>query len=529
LLPPSVTCALEPLRQLINSQEAAAHSVGIDPGRIVLSWVATTQSTTVSLQALKSLIDAAPNSAAAFAPTGLNLSQINPALPPVANVSVGALPLPYYLSVPSAQNPTAALTGFWHAAPGAYVPPFDAVGLDPTSTNVTFANPFPVATTAISVPVLLTVPNANSGHTKPAAGWPVVIFQHGITGDRTNVFGIAGALAAAGFAVVSMDLPLHGLTNPASPFYRNQLLAGSPAASLIAGERTFDMDLSNNATGAPGPDGKIDGSGAYFINLTSLLTTRDSLREAVADLLELRSALPSVSLDGATLAFDGARVAFAGISLGSIVGTNFMAVAQTPNTYVQSAVLNVPGGGVVGLLIGSPTFRPVILGGLAQAGVLPGTPAFGQFLTAAQTVVDSGDPINYAFATANKNILGQEVVGGNSPVAGDISIAACGSKCYDANGKWLPDQVIPNTSDGFPLSGGNPIIAALGLSTITTTTQSATGIRGVVRFTNGVHSSLLDPTTSPQTTVEMQTEAVSFLATGGNAVQVVNTSVIRTQ
>jgi hypothetical protein len=29
--------------------------------------------------------------------------------------------------------------------------------------------------------------------------------------------------------------------------------------------------------------------------------------------------------------------------------------------------------------------------------------------------------------------------------------------------------------------------------------------------------------------VEMQTEAVSFLATGGNAVQVVNTSVIRAQ
>jgi hypothetical protein len=289
------------------------------------------------------------------------------------------------------------------------------------------------------------------------------------------------------------------------------------------------MDLENNTTSAPGPDGKIDPSGAWIINLSSLLTSRDNLRQAVADLVELRSALPSVSLDGATLAFDGARVAFAAQSLGSMVGTDFMAVAQTPNTFVQNGVLNVPGGGVIGLLLGSPTFGPIILGGLGQAGVHPGTPEFGQFITAAQTVVDSADPINFASATANKNLLAQEVVGGNSPVPGDISIAACGSKCYDANGKWLPDQVIPNTSAGFPLSGGNPIIAALGLSTITTTTQSATGIRGVVRFTNGVHSSLLDPTTSPQTTVEMQTEAVSFLATGGAAVLVVNTSVIRTQ
>jgi pimeloyl-ACP methyl ester carboxylesterase len=529
LLPASVTCALEPLRQLVNSQEFAAQSAGIDRGRIVLSWVATTQSTTVELQALNSLIDAVPDTGLAFAPTGLNLSQINAALPPVANVYVGRLSVPYYQSVPSAQNPLAALTGFWHAAPGAYVPPFDQVGLSPASTNVTFANPFPVATTTLGVPVLLTVPNANSGHTKPASGWPVVIFQHGITGNRTQMLAVAGAFAAAGFAVVAIDLPLHGLTDPTSPLYRNQLLTGSPAAGLIAGERTFDLDFMNNTTGASGPDGKIDGSGTYFINLPSLLTSRDNLRQGVADLLELRSALPGVSLDGATVAFDSARISFTGISLGSIVGTMFMGVAQTPHTYVQNAVLNVPGGGVVGLLIGSPTFGPVILGGLAQEGVLPGTPDFGLFVTAAQTVVDSGDPINYTGATANKNILAQEVVGGGAPVAGDISASICGSKCYNASGNWLPDQVIPNTSAGFPLSGGNPFIAALGLPSITGPTQSATGIRGVVRFTNGTHGSLLDPSTSPQTTVEMQTEAASFLASGGAAVQVVNTSVIRTQ
>lgn len=520
-------CALEPLRQLVNSQEAAAASAGIDRGRIVLSWVATTQSTTVELQALTSLIEAAPNSAAHFAPTGLNLSQINAALPPVADVYVGALGLPYYLGIPSASNPTAALTGFWHAAPGAYVPPFDQAGLDPTSTNVTFLNPFPVATAGIAIPALLTVPNANSGHSKPASGWPIVIFQHGITGNRTNMLAIAGAFAAAGFATVAIDLPLHGITDPTSPLYRNQLLTGSPAAALVVGERTFDLDFENNTTGAAGPDGNIDSSGSYFINLNSLLTSRDNIREAVADLLELRTALPSVSLDGATPAFDSARIAFTGISLGSIVGTDFMAVAQTPNTFVQNGVLNVPGGGIVGLLLGSPTFAPIIIGGLAQAGVHPGTPAFGQFVTAAQTVIDSADPDNYASATANKNILAQEVVGGNAPVAGDIPPSVCGSKCYDANGHWLPDQVIPNTSPGFPLSGGTPLIALLGLTPITTTTQSATGIRGAVRFTNGVHSSLLDPTTSPQTTVEMQTEVATFIASGGLVVPVANSAVVQ--
>src|SRR3546814_5166859 len=45
----------------------------------------------------------------------------------------------------------------------------------------------------------------------PADGWPVVIFQHGITGNRTQMIAIAPALAAAGFATVAIDLPLHGL------------------------------------------------------------------------------------------------------------------------------------------------------------------------------------------------------------------------------------------------------------------------------------------------------------------------------
>ncbi|HSE13546.1 MAG TPA: hypothetical protein VLB69_13030, partial [Rudaea sp.] len=490
LLPASVTCALEPLRQLVASQEAAAATVGIDRGHIVLSWVATTQSTTVVLQALNSVIDAVPDTGVALVPTGLNLSQINAALPPIADVYVGALNVPYYLSVPSAQNPVAPLTGFWHAAPGAYVPPFNQAGLDPTSTNVTFLNPFPVATAQFNIPVLMTVPNANSGHTKPASGWPIAIYQHGITRQRTDMFAVAGAMAAAGFAVVAIDLPLHGITDPASPFYRNQLLAGTPAAGLITGERTFDLDFANNDTSAPGPDGRIDKSGTYFINLGNLLTSRDNLREGIADLLELRSAIPSMSLDGHTPAFDSARVGFIGQSLGGIEGTTFMAVAQTPNTYVQNGVLNVPGGGVVGLLLGSPTFGPILGAGLAGAGVLPGTPAFGQFVVAAQTVIDSGDPINFAFATADKNILQQEIIGGSLPIAGDISPTVCPS-CYGADGKWLPDQVVPDSVPGFPLSGGDPFTVAMGLTNITTTAQSATGLRVAVHFVTGTHGSLL--------------------------------------
>jgi hypothetical protein len=93
---------------------------------------------------------------------------------------------------------------------------------------------------------------------------------------------------------------------------------------------------------------------------------------------------------------------------------------------------------------------------------------------AAQQVVDAVDPINYGFASAQNAIVLHEVVGG---------------------GSVLPDQVIPNTVAGAPLSGTEPLIRALGLPTITNNTPSQPpGVRGAVRFIVGDHGSLLSPT-----------------------------------
>ena len=508
LLPAATACALEPLRQLVNSQEHAldVFDNGNTDTRVALSWVMTTQSITPVMQAVVSRVEQTPAPALHVAATGLTLAQINPALPPVANVYVGTIALPYYLAAPSAQDPLAALHSFWHAAPGAYSPPFNAFGLDPTSTNLTFANPLPVATSTQNVPVLLTVPNASSGKTKPAAGWPVVIFQHGITRNRTDMFAIAGTLAAQGFAVIAIDAPLHGLTDKTSALYRNQLLTGTPGAALITGERTFDLDIANNTTGAQGPDGKIDTSGSYFINLSSLLTSRDNLRQASADLMALTRAIPTISLSGAAGDFDGSRIEFVGQSLGSIIGTAFVAIEP----HVNVATLNVPGGGIARLLDASPAFGPQIHAGLAASGLTQGTPTYDAFFVAAQTVVDSGDSINFApFIAGNpvKAILAQEVVG-------------------DAT--HPSDQVIPNSVAGAPLSGTEPLLAVLGLSKFTHTTQAAV-IKGAVRFTQGTHGSLLDPTSSPAVTAEMQGEMASMTASGGQAVIISNTSVIVTQ
>jgi pimeloyl-ACP methyl ester carboxylesterase len=505
LIPTANACALEPLRQLTNAQEIAAAGAGIPREDIVLSWVATTQSTATVLQAIQSRTT---RSSATVAPTGLNLSAAG--LPPVADIFIGVLGVPYYLQAPAAATPQAqaiVLQTTWRAAPGAYVPPFNALGLSPASTNVTFANPFPVSQSTQNVPLIMTIPNANSGRQRPAAGWPVIIFMHGITGNRTQALGLAAQMAASGFAVVAIDQPLHGVTDTTSPFYIERTPFGP-----IASERTFDVDLLNNAAPCPAgqaicPDGRIDSSGAHFINLGSLLTSRDNLRQSVVDLMTLAKTIPSVSIDGDAIGdFDGSRITFVGQSLGAIVGTAFMAT----ETSVTTGVLNVPGGGIARLLEASPAFGPQIRAGLAAgAGLQPNTPNYDQFFLIAQTVLDSVDPINFGSVGQNKRILMQLVVG---------------------NGSTIPaDQVVPISVATAPLSGGEPLARVLGLSTITQTTTNSAGIRGITRFTAGDHGTLLSPVASLPATQEMQLQAATMAASAGTNVTVGNAAVIRTQ
>ena len=138
--------------------------------------------------------------------------------------------------------------------------------MHPGSTNLPFANPFPVATGTETYPVILTLPNANSGHTKPASGWPIVIFQHGITRNRTDMLADSDTLASIGYAVIAQDLALQGITDPTSPFYvENTQFA--PAAR----ERTLDVDDVHTEAGAPGPAGGLDTSQSHLPNLANLV------------------------------------------------------------------------------------------------------------------------------------------------------------------------------------------------------------------------------------------------------------------
>ena len=453
--------ALEPLRQLTNNQEAAAASRGVSRSSIVLSWTVMTQSIDDAFVALGKNLKPLGIGLKA---TGATTKAVGLGLPGFSDIYAGALAIPYYLSKDQ------PLSGYWQTADGG---------------AVTRYNPLPAAKVMpLQIPVLMTVPNATSGRSKPANGWPVVIFQHGITRNRTDIFTLADALSFEGYATVAIDLPLHGITSTTNPFYLKGL------------ERTFDLDLVNNTTGAAGPDGTIDASGSYFINLRSLLTTRDNVREAAEDLRQLTATLPLVDLDGDSKPdLDAGHIRFVGHSLGAITGSTFLGIEDN----VTSATLGMGGGGLPKLLDDSATFGPIIAAGLAAQGVIKGTPTYESYLGAAQTVVDSGDPINYGAAAASLHPIHLiEVVGGAGV---------------------LPDQVVPNSST-------EALAKVMGLKSASRTVRDEKGVRAIVRFSQGDHGSLINPVASAGTTAEMQGQMISFLNSEGEELEILYHPVI---
>jgi pimeloyl-ACP methyl ester carboxylesterase len=495
--------SLEGLRKLISTSEsftAAQASPALTTSDIILSWSFTTQSIDDVLSATRTedrALATTPTVTAGFSPTVAAPSPLGR-----ADIHVGFLQVPYYLTAPSSTTDTASLYKHWEGAGG---------------SNLTQYNANPVATSTQTIPMLVSIPKTATGPCAggmPGAGWPVVIFQHGITRNRTDMMAVADSLASACMAVVAIDLPLHGLTGletDGTQAFRNK--GGA--------ERTFDLDVltqdptTGNVT-ANASDGGPDSSGSNFINLSNLLETRDNLRQGISDLFVLVHNIQGGAVTDGSNTFDSSKIYFLGHSLGAIVGTPFLALESN----VRAAVLANGGSEVAKILDGSATFGPVISGGLAANGVIKGTSDYEGFLGAAQGVMDSADPVNYSLnasgyapsAAAGRGLLFFEVVGDS--VLGNPS-------------DLVVPNIVPDSNDASgtipaPLAGTEPQIALLGLTQVSTA-QSPTGsdLLLTTKYTAGYHGSILDPSldslSNADATTEMQTELTSFLAGDGKA------------
>jgi len=496
--------ALEPLRLLVSTSEAAisAADANLETTDIILSWSFTTESISDVLKQVRADIrgGAVPNS---FLVDSMSDSPLGG-----ANIWVGSVDVPYYLTAAANANDLTPLGSFWKGTGGSNLTRIDLSVLNPALPPARLS---PVATdAALSIPLMVSVPKS----AMPGTGYPIVIYQHGITTNRATMLAVADAFAQAGIAVAAIDMPMHGLTGNET----NGTEAFFEAAGVS--ERTFNLDLVNNTTGALGSDGITDSSGKHYINLKNLQNSRDNFRQSTSDLFALTYAIDNLTAGSST--FDTNKIYFLGHSLGAIVGVTYAALEPA----VRDAVFVFGGGYVSKILDGSAGFSPQIVAGLAAIGVDKGTADYESFMGATQTTVDSGDPVNYASALAAKGpgILFVEMVGGNSSPS-DLVVPNTVPDGNDTSGLTVP----------APLAGTEPMLKLMGLTQVNSNQGPAADLKHSVKFVVGNHGSLLDPsaddfndaTTNLAVTTEIQTIAATFLASDGAVVSFTDNSLLQ--
>lgn len=514
-------------------------------------------------------------------------------------VTEGAIELPYYLELPGSTG-AGLVQGMWRgstdvetklnatidAYKGAYPSlsnfqfPRDSDG----TFNVTQYMPFPQENAKVAVPVTVFYPDP--GVTGCSSISDVVIFQHGITVDRSVATLPAINLAAKTFgmgkciATVAMDQPLHGLggtnvgtvpgLNPASTYVNP---ADFPDADYV-GERHFNFTAK--AAGSLEPVQKSDirdvDSGSLAINLQSLPTTRDTLREGVVDLLNLAATIKSggfdIDGDGATYnpaSLQGAKFHFIGHSLGGITGTPFVSLAENATLRGAWAALSgaIPGspyypdfssialmntGSQLSKLAeNSPAFGPAIINGLSAATggtVTQGTSSFETFLYVWQSVLDSTDPVNYAqslgaslSASSDTGLLMSEVVG-DLTVPNEANVNPLGQALSAPLAGTEPLMALVNVGAGIePLTSGN-IVSVSSATPASAIPAGESFFFGAQPCTTANHGTFVGPATPPNPDDavcpdgsntgaafgEMITEVISNVL--GNSVAVSNAAVL---
>ncbi len=245
----------------------------------------------------------------------------------------------------------------------------------------------------------------------PANGYPVIIFGHGVTRAKTDMFAIGSQLAGAGFVTIAIDWVAHS-----SRAIRIRNDAASGCGDVGSPPMRPDPSTSPQCF-AP-------------ILSTNLAATRDGLRQAALDGLALIESLKACGTANCnSLMVDATRIGYVGHSLGSIIGS--MIVAMSPD--IRAAVLNVGGAGLIDIIehTDSLGIRCPIVDGLITGGIIAGEPldltatpptgtclgdswkadpGFRRFAVIARWALDAGDNANYMSRLAGKKVLLQEVI-----------------------------------------------------------------------------------------------------------------------
>lgn len=221
-----------------------------------------------------------------------------------------------------------------------------------TGTEIGFVRRNPDGTIAAGprepVPFVLTIPFGAD-----RANLPVALSHHGFGASRASGFATAETAARAGVALLAIDAFQHGARAVSAVDQLHALRGNVPGADGFA--ETTSSDVSGRIFGifgaAPGLEGFPGYSHASLLQFAAdVMSTVRAVREGTLD------AAVSAASQGGAIEFDGERITFVGISLGSIVGMS----ALTAEPAFRAGVENVPPGSIVETLVESPDFRPLV-------------------------------------------------------------------------------------------------------------------------------------------------------------------------
>jgi dienelactone hydrolase len=348
---------------------------------------------------------------------------------------------------------------------------------------------------------------------KPAAGYPVVIFGHGLTDNRfVGPSAMASTLAAAGFVSVAFNAVGHGFGPQSKLLIKTN--AGS-SIEIAAPGRGVDMDN----------DGTIGDSEGCLVVAPAPVGLRDCLRQTALDQMQLVRAIQAgIDLDGdGAIDLDASRIYYVGQSLGAMYGTLFNAIEPE----VAAAVLNSGGGTVIDLARSSITYRslaatfaaarvPALLnkGGdfddnyvlryqPAKVNNVAGAIDLQNFFERLEWLQASGDPVNYAPHLKSSTLPGV-------PIKSVLW------------GFGRGDQSVPNQVQ-------TALVRAANMRESTWIYRHDIAQKVIPQLPANPHAYLLNVLSLPTLAVALpaQSQAAAFLASGGTAISDPNNALLR--